>query len=159
MKTSCYTGYRQADGTLGPGAVRITVGAPRIRKSQYREYLALAPPRPMFEAGYTHADFAGRVLAPLDAATVWQELHALVAPHEPVLLCFEKPEDILAGKTWCHRHMVAEWFAAELGEQVAERGHEAQTALFIEAARTGGLRETYASARRTDAAAPPAANA
>jgi len=52
----------------------------------------------------------------LDAKTIWFELHALVAPHEPVLFCWERPP--LTKSNWCHRSMVAAWFKRHLGESL-----------------------------------------
>lgn len=53
-------------------------------------------------------------LAALAAQQVWDRLHALVAPHEPVLLWRERKAPVECGATWCHRHMVAAWFQREL---------------------------------------------
>ena len=59
-------------------------------------------------------------LSMLDAAGVWARLHTLAGAAEPVLLCYERPEDIAAGRTFCHRHMAAAWFAETLGSRVDE---------------------------------------
>ncbi|HNL90933.1 MAG TPA: DUF488 family protein [Nitrospira sp.] len=57
-------------------------------------------------------------LCKLDARTVWDELHELAGGSEPVLLCFERPP--FSAENWCHRRMVAEWFARELAADVPE---------------------------------------
>ncbi len=54
------------------------------------------------------------LLSELDPDIIWSRLHAIVFPHEPVLLCFEPPG------TFCHRRLVAEWFERELGKVVDE---------------------------------------
>jgi hypothetical protein len=60
------------------------------------------------------------ILRPLDPRRVWDDLHALVLPHEPVLLCYERQKDLETGTTYCHRRMVASWFRQELGCDVHE---------------------------------------
>lgn len=51
---------------------------------------------------------------------MWEDLHRLSYPHEPVLLCWERPP--LTGRNWCHRRMIAEFFSSELGHNVQEIG-------------------------------------
>jgi hypothetical protein len=63
------------------------------------------------------AIYLGEILAALDPKTVWDELHALVEPHEPVLLCWER---LQRANEWCHRRMVADWFHRSLGVSVKE---------------------------------------
>lgn len=67
--------------------------------------------------------FDAEILAPLDPADTWNELHRLTAPYEPVLLCWERPpvaaSEVL-GHDFCHRRIVAEWFERELGMVVDE---------------------------------------
>jgi hypothetical protein len=41
----------------------------------------------------------------------------------PVLLCFERAEDIHAGTHYCHRHLAAQWLEDHLGIEVPELGH------------------------------------
>ena len=55
-----------------------------------------------------------RILAALDPKEVWWQLHQFSNRLEPVLLCWEPP-----GK-FCHRRLVAKWFAQKLGEIVVE---------------------------------------
>lgn len=54
------------------------------------------------------------MLATLDSETVWRELHRLADPHEPVVLCWERPG------LPCHRRHVAEWLQEMLGHEVDE---------------------------------------
>lgn len=46
-------------------------------------------------------------LTTVDADAVVPDVRALVYPHDPILLCWQKRVDIEAGETWCHRHLVA----------------------------------------------------
>ena len=61
-------------------------------------------------------------LAELDAVNVEADLVSMAAGAEPILLCYESVKDIAAGKTYCHRHMVAEWFKTTIGLIVPEIG-------------------------------------
>ena len=87
------------------------------------QYKVLAPKYEFFHAykageidsaGYT-AEFKRLVLAPLDAREVYDMLRAQHGPNV-TLLCYEKPGD------FCHRRLVADWFATELGVEVPEFG-------------------------------------
>ena len=60
------------------------------------------------------------IVGPLHAQTVWDELHELAGGAEPVLLCWEQPP--FSAANWCHRRIVAEWFADKLGVDIAEHG-------------------------------------
>ena len=40
-----------------------------------------------------------------------------------VLVCYESPKDIQAGKKWCHRHIAAVRLEDTLGIEVPELGH------------------------------------
>ena len=114
MRTSSFFHY------FGPGRVSIARMAPRGVHG-FRVYKPLAP-GPWFNS-VSQTEYRRRYFAMLDkleAALVWAELHALVAPAEPVLLCYERKRDIDAGTTYCHRHMVAEWFLRELGHVLVE---------------------------------------
>ena len=64
------------------------------------------------EAEYVEAYHA--TLARLGPQTVWDDLYTLVAPHEPILLCWESPG------AFCHRRLVAEWLQQHLGVEVPE---------------------------------------
>ncbi len=48
----------------------------------------------------------------------FEDLHRLADPHEPVLLCWERPP--FSETVWCHRRMVAAWLERELGLIVPE---------------------------------------
>jgi len=112
VKTACFFHY------FGPGRISIARYAPRHMRD-FRTYKRLAPAQDMLKMDYKRYKVRYQaILEPLDPQQVWDDLHALVAPHEPVLLCWEHPP--LTGENWCHRTMVAQWFQHELGHQVTE---------------------------------------
>lgn len=53
-----------------------------------------------------------QVLDKLDALEVYEELTSY--GENVVLLCHEKYDDIINGKTFCHRHIIAKWLEEEL---------------------------------------------
>ncbi len=83
-----------------------------------KEYKKLAPPKEiiniedkiLYEKLYYE-----KVLNKLNPKVVYDELG-----ENAVLLCYEKWDDIRAGKTFCHRRIVAEWLERELGINVQE---------------------------------------
>ena len=116
MKTASYYSFK------GPGRIGITVGTPR-GISGLVFFRALAPHRNMLK-GLTPEQYIERfddILRQLDPRETWDRLHELVAPLEPVLLCYERPP--FTRENWCHRRLVADWFRATLGEVVEEIGH------------------------------------
>ncbi|WP_394849677.1 DUF488 domain-containing protein [Pendulispora brunnea] len=118
MKTACFK-YE------GPGRISIARSTRGVPKG-FRHFHRLAP-GPWFnevsEQEY-RALFDRDMLGRLDPQATWDALHALVAPHEPILLCWEKPP--LTTENWCHRRIVAEWFEKHLGVKVPELGSEPQ---------------------------------
>ena len=116
MKTASFKTY------TGPGRISIACWEPRGTPAGYRRYPALAPTREMMrmpEARYRDIYFRD-IVGHLDAQVVWDDLHALAGGAEPVLLCWEKPP--FSAANWCHRRIVAEWFADKLGVDIAEHG-------------------------------------
>ena len=119
MKTASFFTY------FGPGRISIARAAPR-GMAGFRVYRALAPGAWFNTVPYTrYVELYSEQLAKLDAAHVRSHLLALVAPAEPVLLCWERPplrEPSAADPegNWCHRTMVTAWFKAELGEILTE---------------------------------------
>ena len=116
MKTASFFEF------TGPGRVSIARFPPRGTPAGFRVYRALAPgawfksvPEDEYRRRYAAQ------LATLDAQRVWDDLHALAAGAEPVLLCWERKADLAAGVTFCHRRIVAAWLAGALGEDVDER--------------------------------------
>lgn len=114
MLTASFFTYR------GPGRISIALYAPRGTPASFRIYKALAPTRDMLKLAFDpYFDlYHERILAPLDPAGVWRDLHALAGEHEPVLLCWERPP--FSAGNWCHRRLVADWFHDHLGVQVDE---------------------------------------
>lgn len=117
MKTASHAGYS------GPGRIVISRGAPRSPVGGYRMYRSLAPTREMMSMDYYQYRtlFFRDILGPLSPSKVWDDLHALANGSEPILQCFERPP--FNARNWCHRRMVAEWFADALGQQVPEMGY------------------------------------
>lgn len=114
MKTASFFSYQ------GPGRISIARFAPR-GLSGYRRYAALAPRQEMLRMPYEeYRPLYLEILAGLDPKQVWDKLHALAAPAEPVLLCWERPP--LTPTNWCHRRMVAKWLEEQLGIEVMEMG-------------------------------------
>jgi hypothetical protein len=115
MKTASFFSY------IGQGRISIARFAPRNAQPGYRVYRRLAPGPWFNSVPYEqYVELYEEQLARLDARRVWEELHAIVYPHEPILLCWERPP--LTTKNWCHRTTVASWMSRSLGEQVAELG-------------------------------------
>jgi hypothetical protein len=119
LKTASFFTYS------GPGRISIARFPPRNTPAGFKVYRALAP-GPWFNsveiAEYLER-FHAEILAPLDPQAVWDELHRLAHPHEPVLLCWEKPpvaaSEVL-GHDFCHRRIVADWLEEKLGQRVEE---------------------------------------
>jgi hypothetical protein len=115
MKVSSFFDYQ------GPGRISIARFAPRGTPAGFRVYKPLAP-GPWFNS-VSKPEYEKRYFAQLkllDAGQVVEDLLRLAGPAEPVLLCWEKSHDIKSGKTWCHRHLVAEWLRRELGTEISE---------------------------------------
>ncbi|MBI2016543.1 MAG: hypothetical protein HYS77_13555 [Candidatus Rokubacteria bacterium] len=114
MKTASFFTWR------GPGRISIARWEPRGLAPGFRRYPALAPRREMLRMPYGPYRnlYLRDILGPLDPGRVADDLHRLAGGFEPVLLCWERPPFTAAN--WCHRRMVAEWFAATLGLEVPE---------------------------------------
>ena len=82
------------------------------------EYKKLAPPYDIIkiddEQLYTKLYYE-QVLNKLNPVDVYNELG-----DNAVLLCYEKYDDIKAGKTFCHRRIVADWLEKNLNIKVDE---------------------------------------
>ncbi len=113
MKTASFFVYQ------GPGRISIARAAPR-GVAGFKVYSRLSLTRAMLRMGYDQYRelYFRDILGPLDPEQVWRELHQLAHPREPVLLCWEHPP--LTATNWCHRRMVAEWFAETIGVDVPE---------------------------------------
>jgi len=98
------------------GGVSIARSAPRWVKG-YRCYRPLNPgtwfrSMPTVDA-YVNRYFE-EILDRLDAQKTYDEIVALAAPHEPILLCWEESDK------FCHRQIVARWIEGVLGCTVPE---------------------------------------
>jgi hypothetical protein len=127
VKTGSFRTY------TGPGRISIARWAPRRTPAGYRIYNRLAP-GPWFNSvgieEYCH--LYSEILKELDPKRVYAELVALVAPEEPVLLCWEVPPftaprpipqaglTMIGRSNWCHRRLAAVWFKQTLGIDVPE---------------------------------------
>ncbi len=82
------------------------------------EYKKLAPPTEIIKIEdkklYTKLYYE-RVLKKLNAAEVVKELG-----DNAVLLCYEKYDDCISNKKFCHRYIVAEWLENSIGIKVKE---------------------------------------
>ena len=70
-------------------------------------------------------------LAALDPQATFDAIVARVAPHEPVLLCWEMPPWHYPHH-WCHRTTVADWFKQTLGVEVLELDIPAAAAIKLD---------------------------
>lgn len=109
------------------GAISIARGTPTWFRGQRCEALAPSWPLVGWAKAYIRPGdrntvacreyerrYRAEVLDRLDPANVAEELQLLVAPHEPILLCWEAPG------AFCHRRLVAQWLQEALGEVVPE---------------------------------------
>jgi hypothetical protein len=62
-----------------------------------------------------------KILDRLNPAEIYDRLIAL--GDWPVMLCWESASDCHSAKTFCHRHLVAQWLEDRLGIEVLELGH------------------------------------
>jgi hypothetical protein len=114
MRTSSFFDYQ------GEGRISIARSAPR-GMSGFRICKTLAPGAWFKTAPYD--DYRRRYavqLAELEPQQVWDDLHDLVDPHEPVLLCWERGR--LSEDNWCHRRMLAMWLQHHLHREIHEIG-------------------------------------
>ena len=97
-----------------PGRISIARWAPK----GFRELPKFSPlaPGPWFKSvdHETYRRLYAEQLAKLHPGSTREVLHRLADGHEPIILCWEPP-----GR-FCHRRLVAEWFAASLQVEVHE---------------------------------------
>jgi hypothetical protein len=101
--------------------IGISRGTPRGAKG-YRRLRSLEPGQ--WFRSVTSARFVelyGATLDRLDPAEIYDRLIACGA--HPVMLCWETASDCDCGKTFCHRHLVAQWLEDRLGIEVPEVGY------------------------------------
>lgn len=121
-----------------PGVRYVSISRQNLRGAENMEkYPALMPDWKLInlahEMGYSkecfeayRKEYFGQ-LKNLDAEKVYQELQ------DCVLVCFESPKDIVSGKKFCHRRMVAGWIETELGIVVPEEVREKDAGLIVPA--------------------------
>ena len=103
----------------GPGHIRIARWAPRGTPAGFAVYRPLNSTAPMLKRDRAEYEpLYQAILARLDPRQVVEDLHRLADPHEPVLLCWERPP--FSETVWCHRRLVAAWLERELGLIVPE---------------------------------------
>ena len=105
MKTSNFS-----RGSKLPGAISIARGTPWwFHGPRYGDlepsWELIADGKAGRRAEYTER-YEREVLGRLDPARVAEEIHAIVSPHEPILLCWEAPGE------FCHRRIIARWLNA-----------------------------------------------
>lgn len=101
-----------------PGRISIARWAPKGFK-ELPKFSALAPGSWFKTADReTYKRLYAEQLAGLNPGSTWDTLHELAGRHEPILLCWEPP-----GR-FCHRRLVAEWFAAALRVEVHEHARD-----------------------------------
>jgi len=109
MKTGSFFTY------TGDGRISVARYAPRGIAKEIERFPKLAPGSwfnkvtPAVYKELYHEQLHG-----LCVEEVWDDLCNLVAPHDPVLLCWEH------SKADCHRRYIAQWFKDRLGRDVDE---------------------------------------
>ena len=113
MRTASFFTY------TGPGRISIARWAPRGTPTGFAVYRPLNPTAPMLKRERAEYEpLYQAILARLDPHQVVEDLHRLADPHEPVLLCWERPP--FTARVWCHRRLVAAWLERALGLVVPE---------------------------------------
>jgi hypothetical protein len=113
MQTASFFTYR------GPGRISIARWAPRGTPAGFAIYRSLNPTGPMLKMPREQYEPLYRaILARLNPRQVAEDLRRLADPHEPVLLCWERPP--FTATRWCHRRLVADGLERELGLAVPE---------------------------------------
>lgn len=117
------TGYfYQLKNNIIPGAVSIAVGKPSY-VTIHKELRSLAPPWILLnayrngeitEAQYTEV-FSEQLLK-LNPKTILDELELIASDDELVIMCH------CGSKSFCHRHLVAEWLQSNMHVEIEEYG-------------------------------------
>ncbi len=114
MRTASFFTY-----TTGPGRTGIARWAPRGTPVGFRVDRPLNPTAPMLKmARAEYEPLYQAIRARLDPRQRVEDLDRLADPHEPVLLCWERPP--VTATVWRHRRLVAAWLERELGRVVPE---------------------------------------
>lgn len=89
-----------------------------------KRYKPLFPPKDIImleDYEEYRVQYYERVLNQLDPQQVWDDIVGM-AGRDAILLCHESEQDILSGKKFCHRRVVAEWLEENLWEKIPEVG-------------------------------------
>src|SRR3954464_8030948 len=104
MKTSSWFTKLPSDHVQ----VGISRGVPRGTAAGYRRFTVLNP-GPWFNAaplGEYLDRYKREILDRLDPAETVAAIETRAGSLEPVLVCYERPDQIRRAETWCHRHLV-----------------------------------------------------
>ena len=113
MRTASFFTY------AGPGRIGIARWAPRGTPAGFAVYRPLNPTAPMLKmARAEYEPLYWAILSRLDPRRVVDDLRRLADPHEPILLCWERPP--FSETVWRQRRLVAAWLERELGRVVPE---------------------------------------
>lgn len=116
--TAAFRDYRPDMGT----AIRTSVGSARFFRHPHVHSRAMSP-YGAFKVTEDYDEYKGLYFARLDSQgdAVLAELRTLAAPTHghAALLCFCD-----LSKSWCHRRMLADWFADRKGLFIPEWGTE-----------------------------------
>lgn len=124
MKTSNFATWRLYKDQM-PGAISISRHPCRRSGWKGPEFTPLMPSAQLLRSFKNkEIDWTGYSIAYesqiglLRAEGVWNALHELAGPHEPVLLCVESAKTL--DEQPCHRRLVADWLGRALGEEIPE---------------------------------------
>jgi hypothetical protein len=119
-----YTSHWFAEFPDDAYRVGISRGTPRGTSAGYSRLPELAP-GPWFRSvdSQTYLHRYNAQLYALQPGAIVEKLAKVSGGKNPVMLCYERPADIAAGKYWCHRHIVAQWLNDTLDLEVEELKH------------------------------------
>ncbi len=99
---------------ISRGTPRGTVGYRRLRALEPGDWFRSVTPA-------RYLELYSEILDRLEPAEIYDRLIAF--SDNPVLLCWETASDCHLGRTFCHRHLVAQWLEDRLDIDVPEVGH------------------------------------
>lgn len=116
-----FTASWRADLPASVVRVGISRSAPRSIRG-YHRFRALEP-GPWFRSASParYLEHYREILDRLDPAAIYDRL--LASGDRPAMLCWERACEVQSGKTFCHRHLVAQWLEDRLGISVCEFDH------------------------------------
>lgn len=99
---------------ISRGTPRGSVGYRRLRALEPGDWFRSVTPA-------RYLELYSEILDRLEPAEIYDRLIAF--SDNPVLLCWETASDCHLGRTFCHRHLVAQWLEDRLDIDVPEVGH------------------------------------